>query len=78
MKSVPINGGIIVQAPGQIHKVKIPPNGREVTVYEVNAIAIRYGESDQTSNEVLCGGRGIAFTEQEAWDRAVEAIKKQL
>lgn len=78
MRQEQIKNGIIIQAPGQQHKVKVPPNDKEVTVYEVNAMAIEYGGPDESSNKVLCGGRGIAFTEQEAWERAVQEVKKQL
>ena len=76
MRSIPINGGMIVKGPSQSHQVEIAPGGQAITVFEVTAIAVSFGEGDNQSNKILGAGRGISFSEQEAWQRAVEEVKR--
>ncbi len=75
MPSVEIKNGIIVQVPPASEKDVQLPDGKTVKVYQVSAVAIFTGAKQ---NKIGPAAVGYGLSQNEAWTKAVEIVKKQL
>ena len=73
MRSEQMSNGLIVQFGTKEHDLQV--EGKMVRVYEVQALGIKYGGPNDTSNKAGPAASGFGFTSDQAWEKAVSIVK---